>query len=295
MKDERNFVLSYDDILKANNSPSINRITVEDRFDYLNDYYSNGFPSGESSGITSIDPIFKWKKGRVFLFTGYPGSGKSEILKWLSVLRVKSKGEKVLMFSPESDIDELIDDLARMYIGQNTNRNFPNQCPPESYLKAIEWVNQWYEFVEFDEMPTVQTLLDHYSDAVDRGFGFFVTDPFNYVAEGSADDGNGISRYLKTALSHMKTFAKRNNVINVIVEHPNQPKPDFDNKIPRVSQFRINGGAMWNNKMDCIVGITRNWNDSTIIFETLKMKSQRYNGVPGEVVLDFDIQTGRYK
>jgi twinkle protein len=297
MKDVKSslFGLSYEEILKANENPNIKRITVEDKIEPLISYFKNGMPQGDKSGIEELDDIFSWRNGFVYCFTGYPGSGKSEILKWLSVLRVQLHGDKIMMYSPESDEIEIIDDIARMYLGKNTNTIYPDQCTDSEYMQALDWVQAHYEFIDFEQMPTVQTLLDTYTEAVDRGFNFFVTDPFNYVAEGSSDDGQGVSRYLKTALSHMKTFAKRNKVINVIVEHPRQPRPDNNGVIPTVNQFMINGGAMWNNKMDCIVGATRDWSTGMFTFETLKMKSQRYNGVPGSRELTYDIKTGRYE
>ena len=144
-------------------------------------------------------------------------------------------------------------------------------------------------------MPTCQTLLDDFQDLADEGYSMFITDPFNYVAEGSFDDGKGnVHKYLKTALSHQKTFAKRNKVINVIVEHPKQPQANKDGNYPTVNQFMINGGAMWNNKMDCIVGITVDFDRQQNDFETLKMKSQRHNGVKGFETLQYHPDNSRY-
>ena len=156
----------------------------------------------------------------MYCFTGYPGSGKSEVMKFLSVLWVKNYGGKVVMYSPEENQTQLIDDLAQCFLEKNTNPNYPDQCTAEEYTQALKWLNDNYIFLEYEGLVNIQTLLSDYESLTLRGFDFFVTDPFNYVAEGSMDDGKGISKYLKTALTHMKTFAKKNDVINTIVEHP---------------------------------------------------------------------------
>jgi len=257
------------------------------------DYFDHSFPRGEMCGISQLDKNFSWRKGFVYCFTGYPGSGKSELLAWLSVMRAMSKNIKVAMYSPESDEIELVDHLCRLFLGKNTNKEFKDQCDKDEYNDALDWVDDHYKFISYESLPSVKDLLNDYQLLTD--VEMFITDPFNYVAEGSMDDGKGISRYLKTALSHMKTFARRNKVLNVIVEHPKQPQPNKDGDYPRVNQYMLYGGSMWNNKMDCIVGVTSNFTEKTTIFEVLKMKSQRYNGIPGEVELDYDIKTGRYK
>ncbi len=234
--------------------------------------------------------------GFVYCFTGYPGSGKSELLYWLSVLRAKEKNIKVAGYFPEIKRKELIHTLIAMYLGQNVNKGMKYyiQCSYDDYKIGKQWVHEHFTFLEYDVMPSCQTILDDYQDMVKEGHTMFITDPFNYVAEGSFEDGRGISMYLKTALSHMKTFAQKNNVINVIVEHPKQPQSSKDGEYPKVNQFMINGGAMWNNKMDCIVGVTVEFKEAQNIFETLKMKSQKYNGVRGAEKLKYDVITGRY-
>lgn len=288
------YSVKIEEILAKQSEQSKTIKTIEDYSEDLDNYFINGFPKGEPCGMSCLDEIFSWKKGFVYCFTGYPQSGKSEVLNWLATLRAMRKGEKIAIYSPESDEHELADQMCRLFLGQNTNSNYSGQCSFEDYQNAKQFVKEHYRFLSYDLMPSVETLLNDYTELASQGVGMFITDPFNYVAEGSMDDGRGISRYLKTALSHMKTFARVNNVINVIVEHPNQPRPNEDGTVPRVNQFRINGGAMWNNKMDCIIGMTSNFEEKTAIFETLKMKSQRYNGIRGEVLLNYDFVTGRY-
>ena len=56
---------------------------------------------------------------------------------------------------------------------------------------------------------------------------------------------------------------------------------------------------MWWNKSDCLVSVHSLRDDTgrytgEVIVKTLKMKNQKLNGRPGEVMLGFNIKTNRY-
>ena len=103
----------------------------------------------------------------------------------------------------------------------------------------------------------------------------------------------------------------------IYVEHPKTPTP-VKGKIPRATAFSLAGGTMHYNKCDVMV-IMHKLNDEEleemvksgeilskvldnnsknikfVLFESVKIKSQRINGIPGKVVLQYDLITGRYK
>jgi len=103
----------------------------------------------------------------------------------------------------------------------------------------------------------------------------------------------------------------------IYVEHPKTPAP-VRGVIPRATAFSLAGGTMHFNKVDCMVVMHRLTDDDVqmkvksgeilsrmlenkenhikfVEFETVKMKSQRINGVLGSCIIEYDIKTGRYK
>ena len=78
-----------------------------------NHFVINSFHSGmlDEVDINKLDENFRWRKGFLYCFSGYPQSGKSEILNWLMILRAKNNGDKICMYSPETDTYELINNL----------------------------------------------------------------------------------------------------------------------------------------------------------------------------------------
>ena len=292
------FGLEYNQVLDSNEGKGFIRVTPKDIEDDLDKMFMEGKAMGDSSGIVTLDPIFRLrKKGGLYVFSGYEGSGKSEILKFLCKMAAEIYGFKAAMFSPEEETEDIIEDLARTYLGKNTNQTFKDRCTIEEWNKAKEWINKHFIFLEYDGMVNFDILLAEYEYlAESQGVKIFITDPWNYIAEGAFDEG-GI-KYLKVALSHMKTFSRRYGVHNIIVEHQNNPKPKKDGEIPKANKWNITGGSMWRNKPDCIVIITKYWTeanqDTRIDFDVVKSKGQRYNGQTGSRSLWFEIATGRY-
>lgn len=297
MKNElrKKLSLSYEDLLKSNETNEARIISPGDYANKLLGYHKTNFPKGFSSGIPDLDNIFSWAYGRLYLFTGYDNSGKSAVLFWLAVLFAQLYKGKVAIYSPETDNEEIVDELARLKLGKNTTDIGYPQCTEQEYFDAIGWVSDRFRLLEYDELPTIETLLNDYQWLADKGFNMFITDPFNYIAE----SGDGmVSRYLKNALSNMKQFAKRNNVINIYVEHPKQPTVEKGGKIIRCSKYTINNGAMHRNKADCVVCIHKERipedGPYVNVFDVQKMKSQRRMGSPGEVELHYDVASGQF-
>ena len=91
---------------------------------------------GETSHIKGLDENFRWRKGYLYCFSGYPQSGKSEILNYLSILRAYHYGDKVMMYSPETNTAELVLNLCQAYLGKNVNPNYADKCSEDEMNKA---------------------------------------------------------------------------------------------------------------------------------------------------------------
>ena len=312
-------VKDFDDILKKDyNKNAVKEVFVDDIKDKLFSYYEDGYPMGETSYIKGLDENFRWRRGFLYCFSGYPQSGKSEILNFLSILRAYNYKDKVMMYSPETNTTELILNLCQAYLGKNVNPLYADKCTEEEMNQALEFVSNHFAFLENnDEMPTINSLVDKFEEYTKKGYNNFIIDPLNWVVESNAGESN-MYQYLKLTLTILKQFAKKTNSIMTYVEHPKTPSPSRNGIIPRASAFSLAGGTMHFNKVDCMVVMHR-LSDADlqekvrqgqilerlllnqenhikfVEFETVKMKSQRLNGTLGSCIIQYDLKTGRYK
>ena len=309
-------VYDYDKVLQENDSATVKEIYVNDRREKLEEIFTNGYPQGNTSHIKKLDENFRWRKGFLYAFSGYPQSGKSEILNWFMVLVARMDNEKICMYSPESNTNELICNLARAYLGKNVDKEFDNVCSKVEWNEALDFIDDHFVFLEnTDEMPSIKTLIEAFEKLQKKDYSYFLIDPLNWVYESTQNDN--IYNYLKLSLTSLKQFAKTNDVTMIYVEHPKTPTP-VKGKIPRATAFSLAGGTMHYNKCDVMV-IMHKLNDEEleemvksgeilskildnnsknikfVLFESVKIKSQRINGIPGKVILQYDLITGRYK
>lgn len=296
---DQDYHLDIENIRETNKDELFNRVKPSDIRTLLDNQFDSGKPLGLTTGLSVLDPIFRWRRrGGLYGVSAYPQAGKSELTKYLSVLAAGRYDYKTVLFSPEEETDDIIEDLVRTYLGKNPNRNFKHRCTRDEYNRALDWVEKYYTILEYDGMVDFQTLINEYNllSKKDSENKIFITDPWNYVAEGSFDQSG--DKYLKVALSHMKTFSKRWKSHNIIVEHQNKPQLNAKGEAAKASVHNITGGAMWYKKCDSIILLHNYWTednqDTSVDFETAKSKAQRYNGQRGTRALYFDLATGRY-
>ena len=294
-KSEWNF--NINETIESNKTKGFVRVKPSDIRSTLDKQFEEGKPMGFTSGVSALDPHFRWRrKGGVYGISAYPQAGKSELIKFLLTKKNQLYGSKSVIFSPEEDTEDIFEDLARVYLKQNTNKMFKDQCSKQDWDRAMKWIEDNFFLLEFDGMVNFKMLLEEYENLAKLGYVDFVTDPWNYVAEGSMD-GNGF-QFLKIALSHMKTFSKRHNAHKIIVEHQNVQRLLSNGEYPKANIRNITGGSMWGNKLDAIIILHNNWTkeskDTTVDIEIAKSKQQRYNGQRGTVSLEFDLATGHY-
>lgn len=262
----------------------------------LDRMFEEGKPLGLSTGIVALDDILKWRrKGGLYCITGHEQQGKSEFSKFLLGLKAKIYKSKSVIYSPEEDTEDIIEDLCRTHLMQNVNKTFKNRASKDSWNRARDWVHENFIFIDYDGMMDFMTLINVYEQLAGQGYQNFLTDPWNYVAEGSMDQ-SGI-KYLNTSLTHMKTFSKRFKATNIIIEHQNNRLDNKGNLVP-ASKDNITGGAVWKKKCDTIVVVHSHWTednpDTSVTIQSAKVKAQRYNGQKGSRTLYFDIATGSY-
>lgn len=273
----------------ANKKFAVKRLLYEDLKADINLHHQGKLIKPLSTGIAKLASHFNFHEGMLCLLTGYPGSGKTELMKFLAFNQAKS-GNKVAIFSPESITAILCDEIV-------------NIAANSGVKNSEEFVQDNFVFLEIngnDGMPEVDQLLQEFEALSLEDFKFFVIDPMNWITSSSYQNQN-IAESLRIILTKFKQFAQRTKSVFLYIEHPKTPSPNKDGKYPLCNIFMVHGGTMHWKKIDGALIVHRltsydGMSDSDDVdLEVAKLKNQKYLGRPTTVQLDYDYRTGIYK
>ena len=267
---------------------------------------------------------FKWKRTFLYTFTGYPNSGKSELLLFMAALKAKKDGSRFMLYVPESmsshegimTIDEVVDTLAHIIVGRSTDPDNDFQMSEEQYLDALNFINDHF-VVLYPESPKPKDVLEYAQYIIDedekigKTFYGLIIDPWNNLLSDQRAN-EMLDDYIMRELIGVKHFLIKNNIIGCVVVHPKSPPVGKDGKVPPANAFTLRGGAAFNNKSDGIVSVHRpHWfmesvivngkgisgrNSTRVEVHTFKMKNQKLVGVVlGFSEWEFNRITNRYE
>lgn len=295
--------------------------------DLLLETFRKGKKKGETTHMEELDINFKWKPTFLYTVTGYPNSGKSEALLFMSLLKAKYDDWKWLLYVPESmssnegmmSIDEVVDTLAHIYVGQSTDPTSPQQMTEKAYIDALDFIDEHYVFLYPPEGMVTPAELLKYSqyviDTYDMKFNGMIIDPWNNLKM-TTRQGQLIDDMLVEELNKIKHFLIINDMVGALVVHPRSPQVGKDGEVPPANAFTLRGGAAFNNKSDCILSIHRpDWFKHTVVIEhkgkeveisgrnstkveyhVFKMKNQKLVGTTlGYSSWSFNRMTNRYE
>lgn len=258
--------------------------------------YEKGHPPADSVGLgDEVHKHFRWRKGFAYCISGWPGSGKSELINFLCGQRAKKYQTKIAMYTPENyPIEYQVEDLVRVVVEKPIEHGYNMQCSKEELDQGKEFVEKHFRLLQFDDMPNHLDLANEFLRLFEEeGFEMFVIDPFNSILNANNEM---MSQYFQAALTQFKMLAANNRVIVVLVEHPRRENLK-DGKRAAPSPWILYGGSMWWNKMDIIATIDRDQENNSNVneFRVWKVKRQRMNGRPGIVDLEYNFATGGFK
>jgi twinkle protein len=225
--------------------------------------YDNGFEAAETTHISQIDTIFKWKKRQLTLLSGIGNAGKSAIIEYLSIVKAMKSGWKTALFSPENyPSNEFFFQLTEVYLGADCSPDNPNRPSREEFEAAYKVVNEHFFYIYPESLAPTPELIKHkfFELIIKEGVDIVILDPINQLMNDYSKYGGRDDRFLETVLGDFGKFARENDVCFVIVAHPHKMSLGQDGNYPCPNVFDLAGGAMYNNKCDNILIYHRPYN-----------------------------------
>lgn len=228
----------------------------------------------------------KLRAPSLVVLTGPPGHGKTQFATVLGATLAARYNLRGAVMSFEDDASRIFGDLCNFYRGETGCVDAADQAA---------WVNDMFLFTGPHNDPHEERGLDWLnaqmeSAAVHYNCRWVIIDPWNEI-EHMFSKGESIAVYLNRALRHLKTLARRYNMIVFLCAHPDKSAGRSHIDINQWSLYDIDGGAAWNNKADHGIVVFREEDDkkfSDAWIKVCKSKVHSTMGKPGMVLMSYN-------
>ena len=278
-------------ITKAKPVPIENVVTLKDINEELEEFIYEGFKPGYQIGLNNFDSIFSTYTGQFITVTGVPSSGKSDFVDRMVVGYYLKYGWKTAFASPENKPTFLhTHKLIRKIGGWMPNKD---DIGTERWNNVISKVNDNFYFIE-NERYDLDAVLKKGAELVKRkGIKCLVVDPYNKVKMQGAS-AMSIPDATMEYLTRVEAFAKKYDVLVIIVAHPTKMYKKEDGTIDEPNMYNIKGGGEWYDASYHGLLVHRDYNKKTVKVKVLKVKFQNLGENQAEAHFKWDHISGNY-
>ncbi len=266
----------------------------KDVIDGLIEYRNKGALQGVYLGFPNLHEFYTMSLPGVTDWTGFPASGKSEMLIELLTNTSLFYGWKHLLYVPDiGDKNEVIAIIIHKLTGKTFDKRFENSnyISEELMTREIDWVLNHFKIL-YPETPKSKLTPYQFWDLAAElkkslGLHTAVIDSWKDMRHNLAPDGTVFSRddkYLEDVLSYRNTIAEQHKMHFHTVIHPRggtEKEKDGNRKAPRPDDLK--GGSEWWNNGKCMITIHRpdgSTNEVNFIVTKIKPKSVGKVGSP---------------
>ena len=273
------------------------------------DLYKNGGGNVFYCGFKRLAPHYNVKEGSCTDWTGYPGSGKTELL--FEVLKNCSEfyDHKHLIHMPDAGSNaEVVAKLLHKVSGKQFNEHYYDSDGKQQKIEnriSLSEVDKYlpqvlHYFHIFNPKSANRskqvTPTEFWQYAVDNKnkLGLFsaVIDSWNYMKH----DTEGFTRedkWLEATLSNRNELAESSGLHFHTIIHPKTAKKDKDGRVIIPDMHQLKGGSEWGNNAKSVIIVHRELGSYTSDIKVDKAKPSIV-GIKGTTSLNYDIKQGKY-
>ena len=296
-KDANEFLLKYGTerlskcIKDARPVPLENVTTFKDIENEVTDFVQNGFKPGFQIGLRNFDEIFSTYTGQFITVTGIPSSGKSDFVDQMVIGYNKQYNWKIAFASPENAPTYLHAHklMRKLWEGMPSKKDILN----DKWNQVSEYINDNFFFIDM-ERYTLESVLKKGAELVKRkGIKCLVVDPFNKIRDVDSNTED-VNRYTMEYLTKIEIFAKKYDVLVMIVAHPTKMYKDSSGKIEEPTMYNIKGGGEWYDASYHGLLVHRDYEKKTTKVKVLKVKFQNLGENGAECFFTWEPKSGCY-
>ena len=294
-KDANEYLLQYgkeslaECVTGARPVPLENVTTLRDIESEITDFVKNGFKKGYQIGIPNFDDIFSTYTGQFITVTGIPSSGKSDFVDQMVVGYNANYGWKTAFASPENAPTYLHAHKLMRKVWQDMPRK--DQIGSDKWNQVADHVNDNFFFIDMDRY-TLESVLRKGAELVKRkGIKCLIIDPFNKVRDVDAKTED-VNRYTMEYLTKIESFAKKYDVLVIVVAHPTKMYKDANGKIEEPTMYNIKGGGEWYDASYHGLLVHRDYDNKTVKAKVLKVKFQNLGENGAEAHFKWEPRSG---
>ena len=247
-----------------------------------------------STGFPFLDPHLMLYTPAFMVVTGVPGSGKTEFATQMMGNLALLHNWNIAIVSFEAEIKPFVRTTLRaVYLKKPID-----EWNPLDKRDADAWIEKRFIFVtplQDDENEiNIDWLVDKVAAAVNRdGTRGVLIDPWNEI---DYELGRmSLTEYTGKAIKSVKRLATKYNLLMAVCAHPTKEAAHRDPE--KMSLMDVSDSAHWANKSDFGVILARQADSfaTRTMVKVVKVKQQRYAGVPGTVTMNYSIREGRFQ
>lgn len=277
-------------------------LEFKDVSESLEHLHEHGWDSGKFVGFDCFRPHYNMILGGCTDWTGYPSSGKTELVLELLFNMSHFHHWKHLLFVP--DIGKSIEVMAKLihkYTGKTFIKRYPNYIQISEAFSACGWLFEHFKILHKTDSKAKLTPIELWEFAAkykqENELHTCLIDSWKDLFHDYKKYGGNYAQYLSAILPERNDIADLHNIHMHTIIHPKSPQINpKDRKVYPPTTFDMEGGAQWWNSGKCIISVHRETFDSgvtDIYFRKIKPESIGMN-VSTPVMLYFDVAKSRY-
>jgi twinkle protein len=142
---------------------------------------------------------------------------------------------------------------------------------------------------------TLDAVLRKGAELVKRkGIKCLVIDPFNKVRDINGNESGDVNVYTLEYLSKIEIFAKKYDVLVIVVAHPTKMYKGTDGKIEEPTMYNIKGGGEWYDASYHGLLVHRDYDAGTVKAKVLKVKFQNLGENGAEAHFTWERRSGSF-
>lgn len=246
---------------------------------------------GKFLGFINIDELYTMQLGTCTDWTGFPRSGKTQVLMELLLNSSSYDGWKHLVYFPDVGSDvEIIADLMHKLTGKTFDPKYKNKISDHEIEVNLSFIFKHFYILTKEDVKAKMTPYQFWDYAVELDKEVSIQtasiDSWKDMRHDTSKFGRD-DKYLEDVLSYRNAIAEKNDLHLHTIIHPKSLAKENGVR-PAPTPYDLKGGSEWFNSGKCMVTIHRENLESTECQFIVNKVKPRSCGKEGFALINFD-------